>query len=151
LSENKEVLEQSVEEELSQLLEGLEETRNAIVVVQSRINAIAGEINEIRMALEALNAFEKFQERSILVSLDRSGYAFIRAEAKSIDSVIVRLTRDFYMSLPISKARETLLLYEKDLSEALRDANIELQKLMDLYNKIQERIRLLAEKARQQK
>jgi len=151
LSENKEVPEQSVEEELGQLLEGLEETRSAIVAVQARINAIAGEINEIRMALEALNAFEKFQERSILVSLDRSGYAFIRAEAKNIDSVIVRITRDFYMALPINKARETLLLYEKDLSEALRDANIELQKLMDLYNKIQERIRLLAEKARQPK
>jgi len=151
LSENKEVLEQFVEEELGQLLEGLEETRNAIVAVQARINAIAGEINEIRMALEALNAFEKFQERSILVSLDRSGYAFIRAEAKNIDSVIVRITKDFYMALPINKARETLLLYEKDLSEALRDANIELQKLMDLYNKIQERIRLLAEKARQSK
>jgi len=151
LSENKEVLDQSVEEELGQLLGGLEETRNAIVAVQARINAIAGEINEIRMALEALNAFEKFQERSILVSLDRSGYAFIRAEAKNIDSVIVRITRDFYMALPINKARETLLLYEKDLSEALRDANIELQKLTDLYNKIQERIRLLAEKARQAK
>jgi len=151
LSENKEVLEQSVEEELGQLLEGLEETRNAIVAVQARINAIAGEINEIRMALEALNAFEKFQERSILVALDRSGYALIRAEAKNIDSVIVRITRDFYMALPISKAREMLLLYEKDLSEALHDANIELQKLMDLYNKIQERIRLLAEKARQSK
>jgi len=151
LSENKEVLEQSVEEELGQLLEGLEETRNAIAVVQARINAIAGEINEIRMALEALNAFEKFQERSILVTLDRGGYALIRAEAKNIDSVIVRITRDFYMALPINKARETLLLYEKDLSEALRDANIELQKLMDLYNNIQERIRLPAEKARQSK
>ena len=128
------------EEAIQQLLLQLEELREAIRVVQTRSLAISSELQEIRIAYETLNSIQKLSQQDVFTSLDRNGYVFVKARLASIDEAIVRVGREYYVSLPIDKAKGVLMEYEKELADELREAEAELKKLTELYNQIQKKM-----------
>ncbi|MDK6028527.1 prefoldin subunit alpha [Ignisphaera sp. 4213-co] len=128
------------EEVIQQLLIQLEELREAIRVVQTRSLALSSELQEIRIAYDTLGEIQKLSQQDVFASLDRNGYVFVKAKLLSVDEAIVRLGKEYYISLPIDKAKNVLMEYEKELTEELRETETELRKLTELYNQIQKKI-----------
>jgi prefoldin alpha subunit len=131
---------EKIEETLQQLLLQLDELREAIRLVQSRSLAIASEIQEIRMAYETLSNIQKASEKTVLAALDRNGYVFIKVQILSSDEATVRISRDYYATVPIESAKKILIEYEKELTESLKYTEAELKRLNSIYEQLQRKI-----------
>ncbi len=138
-----------LEQAVRQLAEQLEELKSYIEIAQNRVSSITSEIEELRASYEALTWLEKRSSNETLIALDRRGYAFVKVLIPDQEKVFVSLGRDYVVELPIDKAKSILSAREKELMAALRDAEADLRKLLELYNqlnrKLQEYLSLLAQ------
>ncbi len=129
-----------IENIIRQLASQLNELQTYIEVAQSRVAMIRQEIEELRLSYETISKINERKERNVIVALDRRGYAFVRAELRDVDKVLITLAREYVVAVPPNKALEILMNRNKDLSTALREAEAELKKLLDLHAQIRQKL-----------
>ncbi|NPA97728.1 MAG: prefoldin subunit alpha [Crenarchaeota archaeon] len=132
---------EKLEQTVRQLAEQLEEIKSYIEIAQNRVSSIASEIEEVRASYESLSWIEKRSSEDTIVALDRRGYAFVKANLSNPPKILVSIGRDYVVELPIDKAKSVLSSREKELMSALRDAEADLRKLLELYNQLNRKLR----------
>ncbi len=133
--------EESRAEELGEMAKQLEELREAIRITQDRYNLVASELQELRLALNTISSVSKYKQQAVMVSLDRRGFAYVKASITDVDNIIVHIGQDLYAKLPIDKAQEILKAKERDYTTLLREIEAELRKLTELYAALDRKLR----------
>ena len=111
--------------------------------ISSALSSIVSELSELTLAKESINKLSQ-QEKvdEALISLDRSGYAYMRASIVSTKKVLVNIGANYYVVTDASKAIEIL---DKRINE-LMDVRRKLEsELMAISQKIEELKQVLAQ------
>ena len=111
--------------------------------ISSALSSIVSELSELTLAKESINKLSQ-QEKvdETLISLDRSGYAYMWASIVSTKKVLVNIGANYYVVTDASKAIEIL---DKRINE-LMDVRRKLEsELMAVSQKIGELKQILAQ------
>lgn len=111
--------------------------------ISSALSSIVSELSELTLAKESINKLSQ-QEKvdETLISLDRSGYAYMWASIVSTKKVLVNIGANYYVVTDASKAIEIL---DKRINE-LMDVRRKLEsELMAVSQKIEELKQILAQ------
>lgn len=111
--------------------------------ISSALSSIVSELSELTLAKESINKLSQQEKvNEALISLDRSGYAYMRASIVSTKKVLVNIGANYYIVTDVSKAIEIL---DKRINE-LMDVRRKLEgELMTVSQKIEELKQILAQ------
>ena len=135
--------------EVQALLYRISELENYINQLNSTLNALLREIEEIRLARSAIDAVKETKDVSVLIALDRRGHVFAQGTVTSGDKFITHIGSEYYALLPPEKTLKILDEKENDLRKAITTVQTELSKASKLYENLQRTLATLAEASRQ--
>lgn len=139
---------EEVRKEVQALLYRLSELENYINQLNSTLNTLLKEIEEIRLARTAINAVRESENVNVLIALDRRGHVFAQGMVTSGNEFITHIGSEYYALLPPEKTLRILDEKEDDLRKAITTVQTELSKASKLYENLQRTLATLAEASR---
>lgn len=118
-----------------------------IKALQQNASLVVAELDELRIAREALEQLKSYKGEEALLALDRRGHVMARGIVTSKEKVIANIGGDFHMELPIDDALKIISLREGDLRNALNTINQEIAEAYALYERLRESLSKLVEEA----
>lgn len=108
-----------------------------IRTLQQNTGIVLQEIEEIRLAREALEGLKRFPAEEVLIGVDRRGHIYVKGAVSSRETVLAHIGGEYLVELPVDDALKILDEKEKDLREALESLNQEISKAAQLYERLQ--------------
>jgi prefoldin alpha subunit len=115
--------------------------------LQQNASIILQEINEIKIAKEALEGIKKYSVEDVLISIDRRGHVYLKGSVSSRDIVLAHIGGEYLAEVSIDDAMKILDDKESELRKALETLNQEMNEVAQLYERLQNTlVALLAER-----
>ncbi|MEZ0290409.1 MAG: prefoldin subunit alpha [Sulfolobales archaeon] len=123
-----------------------------IKVLQQNLGVILQEIEEIRLAREALEGIKTYQSQEVLIGVDRRGHIYIKGSIVSRDVVLTHIGGEYLTELPVDQALKILDEKESDLRKALESLTQEISEARQVYERLYNTLNtLIAERGKEKK
>ncbi len=134
----------SVEEAITRLAE----LRKYIEAIQAQIDQATAELEEIRSSTNVITELRKGNVKEFLAPTDRRGHVLLRVSVLSNDRVITHVGLEYFTEVKLEKAIEILTIKEKEVRNALRKMQEELNRVTAIYKQLQDAVNAALSKAR---
>ncbi len=114
------------------------------------LNNISTALAEASLARKSIEELYKGEEKEVLLSLDRNGNAFIKAEIKDKNKIIVSIGGDYYLYTSIEKAMDILDKKISEIEESRKNLEKELSSVLGRINQIKQQLAILQERLSKQ-
>jgi prefoldin alpha subunit len=114
-------------------------------VLQQNLGVILQELEEIRIAREALEGLKNYSSNEILISVDRRGLVYVKGLVSSRDVVLTHIGGEYLTELPLERAFKILEEKESDLKKALDSLNQEINEARQVYERLYNALNTLIE------
>jgi len=115
----------------------LTELRRYMEAIQAQIDQVTGEIEEIRASTNALSELRKEHVGELFMPADSRGHVMIKVTPVTKERVLTHLGMEYFAELDLEKAMEVLSLKEKELRDAIRRLQDELDRVVTMYKQLQ--------------
>lgn len=134
-------------EAVERLVSDINRVEEYIRSLQQNANIVLAELEELRIAREALEQLKVYKGEEALLALDRRGHVMARGIITSKDRVIANIGGEFLMEVPIDEAIKIIAAKEGDLRNALNAINQEISSAYSLYERLRATLSQLVEEA----
>jgi len=134
-------------EAVERLVSDINRVEEYIRSLQQNANIVLAELEELRIAREALEQLKVYKGEEALLALDRRGHVMARGIITSKDRVIANIGGEFLMEIPIDEAIKIIAAKEGDLRNALNAINQEISSAYSLYERLRATLSQLVEEA----
>ncbi len=135
-----------IQQEMNILLQEYAVLQRYTEELSAYLNNINVALSEASLARKSIEELSASKESKVLVSLDRNANAFIRAEVKEKNKIIVNIGGDYYLYTTVDKA--LIILSEKieELEKSRKNIQKELTEAINRIEKIKQQLAVLQEK-----
>ncbi len=135
-----------IQQEMNILLQEYAVLQRYTEELSAYLNNINVALSEASLARKSIEELSASKESKVLVSLDRNANAFIRAEVKEKNKIVVNIGGDYYLYTTVDKA--LILLNEKieELEKSRKNIQKELAEAINRIEKIKQQLAVLQEK-----
>lgn len=134
-------------EAVERLVSDINRVEEYIRSLQQNANIVLAELEELRIAREALEQLKLYKGEEALLALDRRGHVMAKGIITGKDKVVASIGGDFLMELPIDEAIKIVTAKEGDLRNTLNAINQEISSAYALYEKLRATLSRLIEEA----
>ncbi|MDT7888481.1 MAG: prefoldin subunit alpha [Desulfurococcales archaeon] len=134
-------------EAVERLVSDINRVEEYIRSLQQNANIVLAELEELRIAREALEQLKLYKGEEALLALDRRGHVMARGVITGRDKVIANIGGEFLMEVPIDEAIKIITAKEGDLRNALNAINQELSSAYTLYERLRRALSQIVEEA----
>jgi len=134
-------------EAVERLVSDINRVEEYIRSLQQNANIVLAELEELRIAREALEHLKLYRGEEALLALDRRGHVMARGVITSRDRVVANIGREYLMEVPIDEAIKIVSAKEGDLRNALNAINQEISSAYSLYERLRTTLSQLVEEA----
>ncbi len=135
-----------IQQEMNILLQEYAVLQRYTEELSAYLNNINVALSEASLARKSIEELSASKESKVLVSLDRNANAFIRAEVKEKNKIVVNIGGDYYLYTTVDKA--LIILSEKieELEKSRKNIQKELTEAINRIEKIKQQLAVLQEK-----
>ena len=135
-----------IQQEMNILLQEYAVLQRYTEELSAYLNNINVALSEASLARKSIEELSASKESKVLVSLDRNANAFIRAEVKEKNKIVVNIGGDYYIYTTVDKA--LIILSEKieELEKSRKNIQKELTEAINRIEKIKQQLAVLQEK-----
>ena len=135
-----------VQQEMNILLQEYTVLQRYTEELSAYLNNINVALSEASLARKSIEELATSKESKVLISLDRNANAFIRAEVKEKNKIVVNIGGDYYLYTTVDKA--LIILSEKigELEKSRKNIQKELTEAINRIEKIKQQLAILQEK-----
>ncbi len=135
-----------IQQEMNILLQEYTVLQRYTEELSAYLNNVNVALSEASLARRSIEELAASKESKVLVSLDRNANAFIRAEVKEKNKIVVNIGGDYYLYTTVDKA--LIILSEKieELEKSRRNIQKELAEAINRIEKIRQQLTVLQEK-----
>ncbi len=135
-----------IQQEMNILLQEYAVLQRYTEELSAYLNNINVALSEASLARKSIEELSASKESKVLVSLDRNANAFIRAEVKEKNKIVVNIGGDYYIYTTVDKA--LIILSEKieELEKSRKNIQKELAEAINRIEKIKQQLAVLQEK-----
>ncbi len=134
-------------EAVERLVSDINRVEEYIRSLQQNANIVLAELEELRIAREALEQLKVYKGEEALLALDRRGHVMARGVITTKDKVIANIGGEFLMEVPIDEAIKIIVAKESDLRNALNAINQEMSSAYTLYERLRAALSRVVEEA----
>jgi prefoldin alpha subunit len=134
-------------EAVERLVSDINRVEEYIRSLQQNINIVVAELEELRIAREALEQLKVYKGEEALLALDRRGHVMAKGVITSKDRVIASIGGEFLMEISIDDAMKIIASKEGDLRNTLNALNQEMASAYSLYERLRATLSRIVEEA----
>jgi prefoldin alpha subunit len=134
-------------EAVGRLVSDINRVEEYIRSLQQNINIVVAELEELRIAREALEQLKVYKGEEALLALDRRGHVMAKGVITSKDRVIASIGGEFLMEISIDDAMKIIASKEGDLRNTLNALNQEMASAYSLYERLRATLSRIVEEA----
>lgn len=134
-------------EAVERLISDINRVEEYIRSLQQNAKIVLAELEELRIAREALEQLKMYKGEEALLALDRRGHVMARGVITAKDKVIANIGGEFLMEVPIDEAIKIIVAKESDLRNALNAINQEISSAYTLYERLRAALSQIVEEA----
>ncbi len=122
---------------INEAIARLAELRRYIEAIQTQIDQVTAEIEEIRASTNALSELRKEHVSELFMPADSRGHIMIKVTPVTKERVLTHLGMEYFAELDLEKAMEVLSLKEKELRDVIKRLQEELDRVVTMYKQLQ--------------
>ncbi len=134
-------------EAVGRLVSDINRVEDYIRSLQQNANIVLAELEELRIAREALEQLKLYKGEEALLALDRRGHVMAKGVITSRDRVIANIGGEYLMEIPIDEAIKIITAKEGDLRNTLNAINQEISSAYSLYERLRATLSQIVEEA----
>lgn len=134
-------------EAVERLVSDINRVEEYIRSLQQNINIVVAELEELRIAREALEQLKVYKGEEALLALDRRGHVMAKGVITSKDRVIASIGGEYLMEISIDDAMKIIASKEGDLRNTLNALNQEMASAYSLYERLRATLSRIVEEA----
>lgn len=115
----------------------LAELRRYIEAIQTQIDQVTAEIEEVKASTNTLSELRKEHVNELFMPTDSRGHIMIKVTPVTKERVLTHLGMEYFAELDLEKAMEVLLMKEKELKDVIRKLQEELDRVVIMYKQLQ--------------